>query len=71
MQKSKQIFSVGQQNRFQQLQLEVAALEEQVKNSLKEQADLTSLNTHQPIPINYVNDRVAKSGIRLTHETAY
>jgi|GEM_PF-5395084 len=71
MQKSKQVFSVGQQNRFQQLQQEVAALEKRVENALKERLDLSSVSTHQAIPLNYVNDRVAKSGIRLTHETAY
>ena len=70
MQKSKQVFSVRQQSKFQQLQLEVIALEKRVENALKEQL-LTSLNTHLPIPLKYVNDRLAKSGIRLTHETAY
>lgn len=69
MQKSKQVFSNRQQSKFQQLQLEVAALEAQVEEALKEQFELTNFDS-QPIPLTYVNDRVAKSGIKLTHKTA-
>jgi len=69
MQKSKQVFSVGQQTKFQQLQLEVAALEKQVENALKDHS-LTHRD-YLPIHLNYVDDRVAKSGIRLMSETAY
>ncbi|MEO1669574.1 MAG: hypothetical protein AAFR77_02130 [Cyanobacteria bacterium J06631_2] len=72
MQKSKQVFSVGQQNKFQQLQLEVAALEEQVENVLREQlAIVNSQNSQPPIPLVYVNEQVAKSGIKLAQETVY
>ncbi|MEM6614300.1 MAG: hypothetical protein AAF652_19035 [Cyanobacteria bacterium P01_C01_bin.72] len=63
MQKSKQVFSIGQQSKFQQLQLEVAALEKQVENVLREQ--LTIANSHNPqpsIPLVYVNEQVAQSG---------
>jgi len=72
MQKSKQVFSLGQQSKFQQLQLEVAALEAQLENVLKEQLATTSSNNSQlPIPLIYVNEQVAQSGIRLVQESAY
>ena len=71
MQKSQQVFSVGQQTKFQQLQLEVAALEKQVAHALQKQLQLKDNHGSQtPIPLVYVDDCVAKSGIRLTHETA-
>lgn len=69
MQKSKQVFSVRQQNKFQQLQQEVAALQEQVENALKKQS-FANFDS-QPIPLVYVDERTARSGIKLTHETAY
>ena len=69
MQKSKQVFSSNQQSKFQQLQLEVAALEAQVEEALKQQFELTHLDS-QPIPLVYVDDRTAKSGIKLTSKTA-
>jgi hypothetical protein len=70
MQKSQQVFSSGQQSKFQQLQLEVAALEEQLKNVLNESTQLTdNYSLHSPIPLIYVDDRIAKTGIRLAHET--
>lgn len=72
MQKSQPVFNPGQQSKFQQLEVEIAALEEQVKNALKEelrQAD--EYNSSSPIPIIHVSDRFAKSGIRLAQETAY
>jgi hypothetical protein len=66
------VFAPGQQSKIQQLHLEVTALEEQVENVLKEQLRLTSEHdTHLPIPLIYVDDHFAKSGIRLTHETVY
>lgn len=74
MQESQQpVFAPGQQSKIQQLQLEVTALEEQVENVLKEQLRLTSEydDAHLPIPLTYVDDHFAKSGIRLTHETVY
>lgn len=68
----KQIFSTRQQAKFQELQIEIAALEKQVENALKEQSLLGIDNTaNSAIPLIYVNDRVAKSGIKLTQETAY
>ena len=70
MQKSKQVFSVGQQTKFQQLQLEVAALEQQVVDALQQQLQITNDRGQAAIPLLYVDDRVAKSGIRPTHETA-
>ncbi|MEL6930233.1 MAG: hypothetical protein AAFO95_16580 [Cyanobacteria bacterium J06600_6] len=70
MQKSKQVFSVGQQTKFQQLQLEITALEKQVENALQKQSELTDFNSY-PIHLNYVDDRIAKSGIKLTQTTAY
>lgn len=70
MQESQPVFEPGQQSKIQQLQLEVSALEEQVENVLKEQLKLTSdYDSHSPIPLIYVDDRFAKSGIKLTHET--
>ena len=73
MQKSKQVFSTGQQAKFQELQIEIAALEKQVEKALKEQSLLVIDNTsdNSAIPLIYVNEQVAKSGIRLAHETAY
>ena len=69
---TKQIFSTGQQAKFQELQIEIAALEKQVQNALKEQSLLSIDNTaNSAIPLIGVNEQVAKSGIRLTHETAY
>ena len=69
MYESKQVFSVGQQSKIQQLQLEVGALEEQLKNILNEPTKLTdSYNLHSPIPLIYVNDQVAKTGIKLEHK---
>ena len=70
MQESKQVFSMGQQSKFQQLQLEVIALEEQLQNVLNEQTPLTeNYGSYSPIPLIYVNDQVAKTGIKLAHET--
>ncbi|MEM7591565.1 MAG: hypothetical protein AAF383_08600 [Cyanobacteria bacterium P01_A01_bin.83] len=69
MAKSKQVFSKAQQSKFQQLQLEVAALEEQLANSLKEQVDVTYCdNCQMPIPLIQVSDRTAQTGIRLAHD---
>ena len=69
MQESKQVFSMGQQSKFQQLQLEVIALEEQLKNFLNEQTpQIDTYGSHSPIPLVYVDDRVAKTGIRLAHK---
>ncbi|MEL6909701.1 MAG: hypothetical protein AAFR62_08265 [Cyanobacteria bacterium J06629_2] len=66
MQKSKQVFSVGQQSKFQQLQLEVSALEQQLERVLREQiATANNSNSQPPIPLVYVNEQVAKSGIKL------
>ena len=66
MQKSKQVFSVGQQSKFQQLQLEVAALEKQVENVLREQlVTANSHNSQSPIPLIYVNEQVIKSSDRV------
>jgi hypothetical protein len=72
MQESQPVFDPGQQSKIQQLQLEVTALEEQVENVLKEQLKLTSeYDSHLPIPLLYVDDRFAKSGIKLTPEQVY
>lgn len=65
MQKPKQVFSIRQQSKFQQLQLEVAALEAQIEDALRKQFELTNFDA-QPIPLVYVDDRIAKSGIKLT-----
>ena len=66
-QKSPQVFSTGQQSKFQQLELEVAALEKQVENALKEQKQLIhDYNSSSSIPVIYVNDQIAKTGVRLT-----
>ena len=68
---TKQIFSTGQQAKFQELQIEIAALEKQVEDALKEQSLLSIDRTsNSAIPLIYVNEQVAKSGIRLTRETA-
>lgn len=69
-QNARKVFSIGQQSKFQELQLEVAALEEQVENFLKEQT--TIINDYKslsPIPLIYVNDQAAKTGVRLTQDT--
>ena len=72
MQNIKQVFSIGQQSKLQQLQLEVAALEEQVEKALKEQLEISNnYSSRSPIPLIYVNDQVAKSGIKLAPETIY
>ena len=69
MPESKQVFSMGQLSKFQQLQLEVNALEEQLKNVLNEQTPLTdNYGSHSPIPLMYVNEQAAKTGIRLGHK---
>ena len=67
MQKSKPIFSQGQQSKFQQLQLEVTALEAQLDSVLKEDMQLDNY-AHSAIPLVYVSDRTAKTGIRLTQD---
>jgi hypothetical protein len=64
------VFDPEQQSKFQQLQLEIAALEAQVENVLKQQLEQADCNAHLPIPLIYVSDRFAKSGIRLAQETA-
>jgi hypothetical protein len=72
MQKSQPVFEPEQQSKFQQLQLEIAALEAQVENTLKEQLErASSYNSPSPIPLIYVSDRFAQSGIRLAQEKAY
>ena len=69
-QKSPQVFSTGQQSKFQQLELEIAALEERVENALKEQPQLiNNCNSLSPIPLIYLNDQIAKTGVRLTPDT--
>ena len=59
--KSKQVLSITQQDKLQQLQLEIEALEKKIDTILKEQEQLT---TFENSPI-YLNDRFAKTGIRL------
>lgn len=67
MPKSKPVFSTRQQSQFQQLQLEVTALEEQVENIIKEQWTLTNKPDSQvPIPLIQVNEQLASTGIRLS-----
>lgn len=68
-QKAQQVFSIGQQSKFQKLQLEVAALEEEVANYLQQQTPQSDHNSHPPIPLIYVNDQIAKTGIRLPQDT--
>ena len=69
MPKSKQVFSARQQSKFQQLQLEVAALEEQLANTLKGQLESTYRDNSQiPIPLIQVSDRTAQTGVRLAHD---
>ena len=71
MNQKQQVFSIGQQSKFQQLELEVAALEEQVENALKEQTKLTNnYNSPSPVPLIYVNEQISKTGVRLTPDTA-
>ena len=63
-QKPKQVFSSGQESKFQQLQLEVAALEQQVKDALKEQTTLIhDYKSLAPIPLIYAKDQTAKTGV--------
>lgn len=67
MPRSKQVFSTRQQDKFQQLQLEVAALEAQLEHLLREQLKLTNQHHSQvPIPLMQVNEQLASNGIRLT-----
>jgi hypothetical protein len=69
MQKSPSVFEPGQESKFQQLQREVTALEKQLEHVLKEQLELVdNYDSHSPIPLIYVSDRFAKSGIRLDSE---
>ncbi|MEM8723209.1 MAG: hypothetical protein AAGE84_28650 [Cyanobacteria bacterium P01_G01_bin.39] len=69
MPKSKQVFSTGQQSKLQQLQLEVAALEEQLANTLQKQTEVTARDNSQiPTPLIQVNARTAQTGIRLAHD---
>lgn len=71
-QRSQKVFSRRQQNKFQQLQLEVAALEAQVENALKEQMILThDYHSLSPIPLVCANDQTAQTGIRLTPDTIH
>ena len=68
MPKSKPVFSTRQQSQFQQLQLEVAALEKQLENILKEQWKLTNqLDSQVPVPLIQDNEQLASTGIRLTN----
>ena len=68
MPKSQQVFSTRQQSQFQQLQLEVAALEKRLENLLQEQWKLTNdYNSQLPIPLIHVNEQIASTGIRLTN----
>lgn len=70
-QKIERVFSLGQQSKFQKLQLEVAALEEQVENAMKEQMALVNdYKSLSPIPLVYVNDQSAKTGVRLAQDNA-
>ena len=67
MPKSKPVFSTTQQSQFKQLQLEVAALEEQLEKIIKEQWELTNQPDSQvPIPLIQVNEQLANTGIRLS-----
>ena len=59
--KSKQVLSITQQNKLQQLQSEIETLEKQIDIILKEQEQL---NARDRSPI-YLGDRFAKTGIRL------
>ena len=66
MQASERVLSTQQQSKFRQLQLAVAALEQQVKNTLTKQLNQTKDDTSDlPIPLTYVSDRTAKTGIKL------
>ena len=56
--------SITQQDKLQQLQLEIEALEKKIDNILKEQVQLTARN-NSPI---YLNDRLSQKGIRLAHD---
>ena len=69
---TKQVFSTGQRAKFQELQIKIAALEEQVEKAVKEQSSLCTgnISDNSAIPLVYVSDRVAKSGIKLAGETA-
>ena len=67
MPKSKPVFSTRQQSQFQQLQLEVAALEEQVENIIKEQLELANQPDSQVlVPRIQDNEQLASTGIRLS-----
>lgn len=69
-QKAQQVFSLGQQSKFQKLQLEVAALEEQVENAMREQTALINdYKSLSPIPLVYANENSAKTGVRLAQDT--
>ena len=56
--------SITQQDKLQQLQLEIEALEKKIDKILKEQVQLTARN-NSPI---YLNDRLSQKGIRLAHD---
>lgn len=71
MQKFPQVFSTEHQSKFLQLQLEVAALEQQMGNLLQKRWEQTKdRHSHSPIPLVYVSDRTAKTGIKLAHDTS-
>ena len=66
MQTFQQALSTEQQSKFRQLQLAVAALEQQLENTLTKQLKQTKDGTSDlPIPLTYVSDRTAKTGIKL------
>ena len=50
-QKSQQLFSSGQQNKFQQLQQKISALKKQVQDALLKQLPVNDRNTYLPIPL--------------------
>ena len=68
-QKSQQAWSTVQQEKLRQLQLEVAALEKQLENLVTRVPLTNDYNLQSPIPLIYVSDRTAKTGIRLAHDT--
>ena len=67
-QKPDRVFSSSQQNKFRQLQQEVSALEEQLQDALLKQLPVDDRNTYLPIPLPRVNDRTAKTGVKLAHD---
>jgi hypothetical protein len=70
-QTTQQVLSRGQQNKFQQLQEEVSALEQQVKKALVKQLEpVSERNAYLPIPLVCVSDRIAKTGIKLAHDNS-